>query len=414
MNKKLSGIRCVLAARFIASAYWVIGLFWFTAVVFTVSPVAVATPFVPNDPAQIIERLPFKPGDASVRELREQRAALTREPDNIKLAVQAARDYMTRGRAEGDPRFFGYAEGALGPWWNLPNPPEDVLLLRAKLHQVNHDFAAALTDLDLLLKSDPNNLNAWLTRAIIFQVQGKYAEAQKNCAPLLQIPSLKLTGLSCVSSVASFNGAAQASYDALYKGLEGRADITPEDRQWALTILADIAARTGQTAVAERHFKDALMLGPDIWLLGAYANFLLDQGRPTEVIELLKDETSVDNLLLLLTLAEQAVNAPALAKHVLMLRERFAASRLRNDMRHRREEARFTLHILHEPREALKLAQENWAVQREPEDARVLLEAALAAEDIKAAQPVLKFLTESGLEDVHLDGLVKQVKAQPV
>jgi hypothetical protein len=41
-------------------------------------------------------------------------------------------------------------------------------------------------------------------------------------------------------------------------------------------------------------------------------------------------------------------------------------------------------------------------VQREPADARVLLDAAIAAGDSAAARPVLEFLAASGLEDVVL------------
>ena len=67
------------------------------------------------------------------------------------------------------------------------------------------------------------------------------------------------------------------------------------------------------------------------------------------------------------------------------LRDRFEASRLRGDRVHLREEARFTLHLLNDPKAALKLAQENWQVQKEPADVRILLEAALAAHDAAAS-----------------------------
>ena len=48
---------------------------------------------------------------------------------------------------------------------------------------------------------------------------------------------------------------------------------------------------------------------------------------------------------------------------------------------------------------ALALARDNWDVQREPADARLLLEAARAAGDPAAAGPVLDFLAATGLED---------------
>jgi len=144
--------------------------------------------------------------------------------------------------------------------------------------------------------------------------------------------------------------------------------------------------------------------------LGAYADFLLAQGSPQEVIELLRDKTEVDTLLLLLTLAEQELDAPSLVEHVELLRDRFAASRLRNDQRHLREEARFTLHLLDRPKIALQLARANWDTQHEPEDARIFLQAALAAGRPEAAEPVLVFLERSGLEDIRLERLTRRVR----
>ena len=76
---------------------------------------------------------------------------------------------------------------------------------------------------------------------------------------------------------------------------------------------------------------------------------------------------------------------------------------------HLREEARFTLHLLDQPGEALELARRNWATQREPADARVLLEAALAASKPAAAQPVLEWLERTGLEHVGIEALVDRL-----
>jgi hypothetical protein len=60
----------------------------------------------------------------------------------------------------------------------------------------------------------------------------------------------------------------------------------------------------------------------------------------------------------------------------------------------------------------LALAQKNWAVQREPRDARILLEAALATETQKqAALPTLTFLAENLVQDARLQTLITRLKA---
>jgi hypothetical protein len=123
------------------------------------------------------------------------------------------------------------------------------------------------------------------------------------------------------------------------------------------------------------------------------------------VRDLLNDATRADALLLRLALAEQTLGAPDLDRHVQALRDRFAAARLRGDTVHRREEARFALRLLGQPDTALQLARENWDVQREPADVRILFESALASGDPAAAQPALDFLARTGLEDVRLAAL---------
>ncbi|MBA2410022.1 MAG: hypothetical protein H0V62_09735 [Gammaproteobacteria bacterium] len=377
--------------------------------------IVAAEPFVPHDNDQVLERLPFVPGDSSIRALRVRRAALASDPRNIDLAIEAATDYISTGRITGDPRFYGYAQAALDPWWTSADAPTQILVLRADVKQASHDFHGALRDLNLAIEKEPDNLNAVLTRAIVLQVQGRFGEAQNDCARLLdaarRAPLLQLTATTCAASVASFSGGATRSFDILNTALQRASVADVQGRDWALTTLADIAARLGRARVADRFFRAALTIEQDAWLLSAYADFLLAQGRPQEVIELLRDKTDVDTLLLLLTLAEQELDAPSLVEHVELLRDRFAASRLRNDQRHLREEARFTLHILDRPKPALQLARANWHVQHEPEDARILLQAALAADRFKPAEPVLAFLEHSRLEDVRLERLTGRVRA---
>ena len=189
--------------------------------------------------------------------------------------------------------------------------------------------------------------------------------------------------------------------------LEAHPGAQPRVQSWALTSLAEMAARAGMVPEAEVHFRGALALDSvDYYLLGAYADYLLDNGRPEEVLAPLRDKTAADPLLLRYALALQAQHSGELPAPVEQLRDRFAASRLRGDRVHLREEARFTLHLLNAPTEALKLAKENWKVQKEPADVRILLEAALAAGDSAAAKAVKEWLNDFRLEDMQLQRII--------
>lgn len=368
---------------------------------------ALAAPFIPNDDAMVLERLPV-PGDPRTRELRQLRKTLAEDSENLELALEVARRYLEVGRAESDPRYHGYAQAALRPWWQQTEPPPKVLVLRAVLHQARHDFDAALKDLSQVLKIQPTNAQAWLTRAVILEVRGNYAGALRDCLPLLRLHNT-LVATGCISSAASLSGQGEQSYQWLLQAVENGSSANPQDQLWALTVLAEIAVRLGRDHDAEQHFQQALSLGlRNTYLLGAYCDFLLDQGRPAEVQALLQGDIRADGLLLRLALAEQQLNAPQLQQHVESLRTRFSENRLRGGTRHLRLEARFALHLLKDPQQALELARENWAVQREPWDARILLEAALQTHDSAAAQPVLDWLESVRLEDIQLKRLAAQ------
>ena len=71
--------------------------------------------------------------------------------------------YIRASRVEGDPRFLGYAQAALGPWWTQPAAPTTVLVLRATIRQSRHEFDAAVADLDRVLQRDPKHAQALLT-----------------------------------------------------------------------------------------------------------------------------------------------------------------------------------------------------------------------------------------------------------
>lgn len=367
-----------------------------------------ATPFVPKRDEQVLERLPAA-ANTEARELRSLRLQLVKNPTELALAARLARRYVEIGRAESDPRYYGYAEGVLQPWWRLKEPPSEVLVLRATIRQNRHDFENALKDLSQLLARDRRNAQGWLTQAVILQVRGEYGAAKSSCLPLVHLADT-LSAITCLSSVGGLSGEAPKSYELLRQSLHGATAVNAAQKSWSLTALAEIAVRMGRMAEAERHFQEALALGQrDVYLLAAYADWLLDQDRPGEVVALLKDQTRADGLLLRLALAEQRLGSEAFPGHLASLRARFAAARMRGDTLHQGEEARFTLHLLNDAGEALRLAQANWSVQREPRDGRVLLEAAIAAKDPAAARPVLELLAGAWSDDAQLSRLARRL-----
>ena len=370
-----------------------------------------AVPFTPTSDAQVLERLPARAAYPRMRDMAEMRRALAKDPRNAALAVRLVGRYQAELAAEGDPRYIGYAQAALAPWWSDAKAPVDVRVARAVLLQFNHQFAPALEDLLSVVREQPDHAQAWAWITAIAMVQADYNTARRACAQMAQHSPL-LIGVACAAQVDGSTGQGARAQLAITAALRSQVDATPEAQLWALTRLAELQERLGQAALAETSYRQALALGvSDGYLQAAYADFLLDQKRPAEVIELLKDKSRSDLLLLRLALAGKLTNDKTLPAWSAALSARFDAAKLRGDTVHQKEEARFALHVLADATRALPLALANFEVQREPADARLVLEAALAAQQRAAAEPALVWLRSSKIESQILQTLATQVEA---
>jgi tetratricopeptide (TPR) repeat protein len=368
-----------------------------------------AAPYIPKDGKQVVEHLPSR-ADPVQRELLRLRTELNANPNNVPLAATLAQRYIEQARIDGDPRYLGYAEAALAPWWKLAQPPEQVLVLRATLRQSTHQFPAALADLDQAVKRDSGNVQAWITRATVQMITGDFTAAKASCMRLYsRAPQLVVQ--TCLSNIANVTGQGPASYRQLAASLAAQRDATPAIRIWVSTLLAEMAARAGDVRGAESYFKQALAFDQrDSYLLAAWSDFLLDQGRATEVVPLLKDKTRADALLLRYALALQAVKSPLASAQIDALRARFDAAMLRGDTVHQREQARFELVLRNRPAQAVQLAKLNWAVQKEAADFRILADTAAASGDAEARTLVTDWLKKTGLQDQTVAPTLRRLK----
>jgi Tfp pilus assembly protein PilF len=378
------------------------------AVVFGRAPHAAAEARVPTDRGEVLETLPYAATDARSREIAKLREGLAANPNNLRAATRLARLDIELSRERSDPRFLGHAQAALAPWWGDADAPVEVLVLRATIEQSLHDFESALADLDRALAVEPTHLQALLTRAVVLTVRGRYDEARATCARL-NGGAPELVVVVCETGIDGVTGHAKAAYDRLGAILDTASEESKESEAWARSSLGELALRVGDWDAAEKHFKRTLEIDPDdAYVRGAYADLLIDRSRFAEAMDLTKGHEVNDALLLRLAIAERRAKSRNAAEHIAMLAARFDASRARGDVVHRREESRFELSLRDDAGKALSLARANWEVQKEPWDVRVFVEAARAAKDRRAAEPVLAWLAASKLEDP----IIAQVAAE--
>ena len=218
----------------------------------------------------------------------------------------------------------------------------------------------------------------------------------------------------CLLRVEALTGSAAASLERLDQLIEIDAKSEPLVRRWAQAVAADMAVMLGQTGAADLHFAKATAEGGDIPTLVAFADHLLDTDRPGEVLTLLAGRSEADIVYLRLAIAGKRLNDPRAPQWSTLLADRFAAAKAGGVQLHLREEARFELEVNGNAVTALGLARTNWTIQKEPSDARLVLQAAVAANDPAAAADVLAFIEKTGLVDVRLKPLRDKIAEKPL
>lgn len=367
---------------------------------------------IPVDPSEVLETLPVSLRSGPNNEIKALRRALAARPDDLPRAVRLARLDIGLARERSDPRYLGHAQAALAPWWSSETPPVEVLVLRATIEQSLHDFESALRDLDRAVQRDPRHVQAWLTRAVVLTVRGRYGEARESCARVAPLAS-ELVLAVCTTAIDSVTGDAVGAYTRLADVIARYPELPQDERSWALSSLGEYAVRANRLDEAEAHFRDTIALdADDSYARAAAADLALDRGRPEAALELVRGREINDTLLLRIAIAERRARIPAAKAHIEQLAARFAASKLRGDVVHRREESRFQLELLDDPAESLTLAIANWDVQKEPADVRVLLDAARAAHRPEAASDVLAWIAKTKLQDPFIAKVATELRGR--
>jgi len=349
--------------------------------------------YLPARADAVIARVPERDPDEVA-----QRRALAASPERVELAVELAREDIARYRRLSDPRYLGRAQATLARWWQLPAPPPEVLLLRATIEQSIHEFAAARADLDRLVAERPDDAQAHLVRAVVTTITADYPAARESCEAVARLAS-PLVASTCTAPLLGLREPADAYRHLQAVYMRSRPDAGV--RGWALTELAELAIQSGDLNDAQLHLHQALAVDDgDAYARNLLADVLLDQRELDAAKQLLAGREAIDSHLVRLAIIEHLQGSDGTA--VRAMRERIAAAAERGDRIHLREEARFALIVDAAPARAAKIAGDNWGVQKELADARLLAECAAAAHDRDAAAPVLAWATANGVRDAWL------------
>src|SRR5580692_5497095 len=191
----------------------------------------------------------------------------------------------------------------LAPWMKQAPVASQILVLHATILQSRHAFDAALAELDRSLAQHPDDPQAWLTRATVLRVLGRYEEALDSCHKLGATADPAVTTM-CVQGIEGLNGHLPDAYAAIAALPQGA--LPPEARAWRYSELGEMAERLGDDAAAEHWLREGLQLSPDdFYMRTACADLLLRQRRAADALQLLAGFESMEPMLLRIVVAQQ-------------------------------------------------------------------------------------------------------------
>jgi tetratricopeptide (TPR) repeat protein len=212
---------------------------------------------------------------------------------------------------------------------------------------------------------------------------------------------------TCVAPIDGITGHADDAYAHLAAAIAAAPGAEPSLRAWSITALAELAELRGDFADATGLFRQVLAIdADDAYARAGLADLLVLAGKPAEASALLAGRESIDNLLVRRAIAEHLARGGDEAKVVRMMRDRIAAAAERGDRIHMREEAMFVLRVDGDAVRAVAIARDDFAVQKELADARLLAACGVAAHDDAALATIHAWQAQSGVHDAQLEQIL--------
>lgn len=349
--------------------------------------------------ALALNAIPFRPSDdamplGNVSSEAPQALQELRALDDRNDAIAYARRMLDRAETTQDPAYAHYAFAALKP--HRANGDAELRVVYATVLQRLHRFDDALAELDALLKTPNAPAQAFFVRSVLRTLRADYTGALRDCAALLgRVEPLAVA--ACAALPRARSGHSDAAYSALVDMLDTAPGIGPVG-DFARGVAGELAWRLGKPDALHR-LADAAETGKPVQVLN-HADALLAIGKPNEALQVLQ-KLPGDGADLRRARAQQALG-DAHADLRRSIESGIEARALRNDTGHAREDAYYFAYIAHDGPRALRAAQINFAQQKEPIDAELLVDAARLAGDEAALGPVRQWLETNAIVDVPL------------
>lgn len=355
--------------------------------------------------------------------LRSLDKAWRAQPQHMPSALAYARAVFTLGLSEGDLRWYGSAKAALTPWWTADDLPAEAYFLRGLVKQGFHDFQAGLQDINRAIALEPARAEFWSWRFALHLLLADVAAAQQDIDEMVRL--LGPEEAQVYRAVWLYRtGQPWPAVDMLSVAIRSANYQDAGSQDWLGFHWGEALRVAGQPARALAVWGQRLQASPQSHLIRlSLAELLNQQGqyRQAQTIAMAASGKGAPNstapmsdaLLMQAVLASRGLKDPDEARLASQLEARLQSQALRQEALIERPQLIYQIAYGRDLKAGLALSIDNWQLQKEPPDAVLFVQAALALGQARAAEPVVKWAEKTGYTDPQLTPLLAKLKAHP-
>jgi tetratricopeptide (TPR) repeat protein len=341
------------------------------------------------------------------------------QPQDMQKALAYARAVFTLGFNEGDLRWFGSAKAALTPWWQASDLPADGFFMRGLVKQGFHDFAGGLQDINQAISLNPERAEFWSWRFALHLLQANLSAARQDAEEIARRFGPE-EGQIYRAVLLYRTGQALSAEQLLSASLRSPAYQDDASQVWIGFHLGEAHRVANQPDRAIAVWQRLLQAYPQSHLLRlSLADLLNQQGQFQQAQAVVSANSAkshanlTDALLMQTLLASRGLKAPDESALAGQIAARLQSQALRQESLIERPKLIYQIAYGQDLAAGLTLSIENWQQQKEPPDAVLFAQAALALNQARAAEPVVQWAQTTGYTDPQLAPLLLQLMAHP-
>jgi len=413
IHPPLAFLRCLVSRR---GARLTLSMF----MVCLVTPLVAQDRFLPPATAVVLPVSVHAAGSSNAA-VRELDTAWRADPQNLQVAMAYARAVFSLGLNQGDLRWYGTAKAAMTPWWTKTDLPPDAYFLRGLVKQGFHEFEAGSKDIERAIALEPGRAEFWSWRFAIHLLLADLSAARQDTQEMERLFGREEADV--YRAVLMYrSGQASGAIKQLSAAMRLARFQDASSQDWLGFHLGEALRVAGQPDRAVEVWRQRLKLNPQSHLLRlSLADVLNQQGRfaqaKTVAMGLTNTNTNTsaltDALLMQAVLASRGLKATDEERLASQMDARLKSQAQRQEAMIERPQLIYQIAYGQDTAAGLALSVANWQLQKEPPDAVLFAQAALAQGRARVAEPVVTWAEKTAYTDPQLTPLIAQLKQHP-